>query len=403
MLHVLANLGDALVAALLVAKAGLDAPRLIFQQRIDRVCPHGGQRADLLRGSAAGRRAEHEAFRQRVRAEPVGAVEADVRALARRVKALHGRGARDVRVDAAHLVVLHRPHRNGVFDDVDAHILAAELAHERQLSIDDLLAEMANVEVHVLAVRALESLSLFELGGHGAADDVARTELHLGGHVALQKALALIVEQVTALAANRLGDEDAGEGQTGRMELNHLHVLHRHAGAVSERHAVAGADVPVGGEGVDAAEAPGGEDRGPGGDGVDLAGAHVDGRDAHAPAVLHEQLGDERLVVAVNGVVLEAGLEERVQHVEAGLVGGEDGAPGAHAPEGPHRDGTVGVAAPRAAPVLHLHDLDRGLPHERLHHVLVREVVGALDGVEGVRVVAVVRGHHGRGAALGRD
>ena len=64
------------------------------------------------------------------------------------------------------------------------------------------------------------------------------------------------------------------------MELDHLHVLQRHAGAVGEGHAVARADVAVGGERVDAAEAAGGEDRRFRGDGVHLAASDIDGGDA---------------------------------------------------------------------------------------------------------------------------
>src|SRR5258708_4959405 len=141
------------------------------------------------------------------------------------------------------------------------------------------------------------------------------------------------------------------------MELHHLHVLQPNAGAVRESHAVAGADVAVGGEGVNATETARGEDRGLGGDGVDLPRANVDGRDADASAVLHEQSGDEVLVVAVDGVVFEAGLKDGVQHVETGLVGGERGAPGGHSAERPYRDAAVGVSGPGAAPVLHLDDL----------------------------------------------
>ena len=38
-------------------------------------------------------------------------------------------------------------------------------------------------------------------------------------------------------------------------------------------------------------------------------------------AIVEKQLGDEPFVVACNGWVLKRGLEERVEHVEAGLVG----------------------------------------------------------------------------------
>src|SRR5436189_235542 len=66
-LHVLADFGDALVAALLVEEAALNALCLILQHRFDRVGASSGQRADLLGGRAARRRSEHQAFGQRVR------------------------------------------------------------------------------------------------------------------------------------------------------------------------------------------------------------------------------------------------------------------------------------------------------------------------------------------------
>jgi len=71
--------------------------------------------------------------------------------------------------------VLHRTDRDRVLDDVDADKLAAQLAHERQLAVDHILTEMADIEVEVLAVRAFEAVSLLELGHHRARDDVART------------------------------------------------------------------------------------------------------------------------------------------------------------------------------------------------------------------------------------
>ena len=131
------------------------------------------------------------------------------------------------------------------------------------------------------------------------------------------------------------------------------------------------------------------EDDGLGGDGADLAGGQLDGHDALAAPVVHEQLGDEALVVALDAVVLERGLEQRVQHVEAGLVGGEPRALDLHAPEGTHGHVAVGLPAPGTAPVLEPQHLLGGLLHEGLHRVLVAEPVAAGDGVVGVRVQAV--------------
>jgi hypothetical protein len=108
----------------------------------------------------------------------------------------------------------------------------------------------------------------------------------------------------------------------------------------------------VGGEREDLAGAAGGEDHRAAEERVDAA-ADVE-RDDATPARARRRRrepGDEPLVVAVMRSCA-ASLEERVEHVEAGLVGGEPGALGFMPPKG--RVATVPsvVAAPRAAPVL---------------------------------------------------
>jgi hypothetical protein len=166
----------------------------------------------VVGGGAAGGGTEHQALAQRVGAEPVGAIDADVGDLAAGVEPPERGGTVDVDVHPAHHVVLDRPDRDRVGDDVDPDVVAAELAHEGQLAVDHRLAQVADVQVHVVAVLALEAVALLELGDLGAADDVPRAELHLGRHVVLEEALALVVDQVAALAADRLGDQDPGGG-----------------------------------------------------------------------------------------------------------------------------------------------------------------------------------------------
>ena len=69
----------------------------------------GGRRARRSAASAA-RRAEHEALGERVRGQPVGAVQAGARALAHRVEPGQRRAAVEVGGDAAHRVVRGRRH-----------------------------------------------------------------------------------------------------------------------------------------------------------------------------------------------------------------------------------------------------------------------------------------------------
>lgn len=104
------------------------------------------------------------------------------------------------------------------------------------------------------------------------------------------------------------------------------------------------------------------------------------------------------LVEALDLRVFQRGLEQGVQHVEAGLVGGEPGAFDLHAAEAPHVDRTVRFAAPRAAPLLELGHLARALMHEVIDHVLFAQPVAAGDGVVEVVVEGIVILSDGGGA-----
>jgi hypothetical protein len=76
---------------------------------------------------------------------------------------------------------------------------------------------------------------------------------------------------------------------------------------------------------------------------VNSAAGDLDRHDAlHAPFLDH-QIDAEMFVEALDRRVLDRGLEQRVQHVKAGLVGGKPGALDLHAAEGAHVDMPVGV------------------------------------------------------------
>ncbi len=149
----------------------------------------------------------------------------DARDLARRVQALERRLAPDVGVDAAHVVVRSGPDGDRLVDRVDAGKRHRELARPVETLHDPLGAEVAQVEEHV----AVDPAPLVDLGLLGARDDVARRELHGVRRVANEEALAVLVQEVGALAAAALGDEHPGRRERRRVELHHLHVLQRDA------------------------------------------------------------------------------------------------------------------------------------------------------------------------------
>jgi len=134
------------------------------------------------------------------------------------------------------------------------------------------------------------------------------------------------------------------------MVLHKLHVLEGSPGAISQRHAIAILYVGIGGERKYTAAAAGAKNHSLGSNRLDSPRHQFDGNNTLHPSVVDQQLGDEPLVVSRNGFELQRRLKKRVQHVEAGLVGGKPGAPFLHAAERPYRDVPIRLAIPRTTP-----------------------------------------------------
>lgn len=153
-----------------------------------------------------------------------------------------------------------RGDRHGLCDRVDA-VGAAGGQDRREPLLPHLGAEVAGVEVHVLGV-------VVEHAAHDAlGDDVPGRQL---GQLVLpqHEAHAVGVDQVGALASDRLGDQRLlalrvrAEEQHRGVELDELQVAHLGARAQGEGDAVAGGDGRVGGRGEHLAHAAGGEHHG---------------------------------------------------------------------------------------------------------------------------------------------
>ncbi len=262
----------------------------------------------------------------------------------------------------------------------------------------------------VVPVGTLERAPLLVLLHVAAGEDIARAQLHLAVDrfiswgpeaVVLEVPVAVLVLEVAALSPRGLGDENAGAGKPCRMVLHELHVLQRGAGPVGQRHAIARLDRSVGRELKYAPSATGADDDRLGRDGPDRTVVDVERRDPAHPAVLDQQRGCEPLVVTDDLVVLQRRLKERVEHMEAGLVGCVEGPVHGHAAEGADADAAVGIPAPRAAPMLDLDHFARRLVHEGFHDVLVGQKIASEDRVLRVGVEAVVVPHDRRRPALG--
>ena len=185
------------------------------------------------------------------------------------------------------------------------------------------------------------------------------------------------------------------------MILDELHVPQRYAVAVGQGHAVTGDDAAVGVVAIDTTCAAGGQHHGLGLDEAGDAVLDVKGDDTLDTAIFHDEIQTEVLVEALDGRVLDGGLEQGVQDVEAGLVGGEPGAGDLHPAETAHVGLAIRFTAPGATPVLQLDHLVGGVVDEVLDYVLLTQPVTTGDGVVEVVFQGVVITDDACGATFG--
>ncbi len=307
------------------------------------------------------------------------------RDLARGVEAGQLGEAVGVRFDASHVVVRARADRDRLLDRVDARVDHRQLARARKAGEDPLRAEVRQVEQN----RPVDAAALVDLRLLGARDDVAARQVLRRRRVALHEALALGVAQDPALAAAALGDQDPARVHRGRMELHELDVLQRQPGAQRHRHPVARAGVGVRGRAVEAADPAGGEDGRLAADRLQAAVQEVPRDHALAAVVVDDELPGEVLLVDRDVALDELLVEHLDQHV-ARDVRRVDRAGRARGAERTLREPAVLGAGEDGSPVLELVDVAGRLAAEDLDRVLVAEVVGALDRVEGVDLGVVL-------------
>mmetsp|Transcript_36508 Transcript_36508/g.92269 ORF Transcript_36508/g.92269 Transcript_36508/m.92269 type:complete len:522 (-) Transcript_36508:522-2087(-) len=320
---------------------GLAAGGAAVAQRVDALDARGARAGGQLRVRRAGlgellhalahRAAKDDDVKQRVGAQPVGAVHAGAGRLAGGEEAgdhgvgVAGRRAEHLAVvvggDAAHVVVHGGDHGDRLLRHVHARKDGGRLTDAGQPLREQLRRQVVQVQVDVVLLGA-HAAPLANLHRHGAGHHVARRQVLCRGRVALHEALALGVAQDAALAARALRDEAARAVDAGGVELHKLEVLQRQPRARSHTAAVAGAGVRAGGAEVRAAVAAGGEDGVVRAEAVQRAVLLAQRHHAAACAVLvHDQVQRKVLHKKV-GVVLHGGTVEGVQHGVAGAIRG---------------------------------------------------------------------------------
>lgn len=262
-----------------------------------------------------------EALQEGVGGEPVGSVDTRAGDLAARVQARHGRTAPGVGAYAAGGVVGGRGDRDRLGDRVDA-VGAAGGQDRREAVLPHVRPEVPGVQVHVLGALFLHAPR------DALGDDVPGRQF--GQFVLPQhEALTVRVDEVGALASDRLGDERLlalrvrAEEQHGRVELHEFQVGDLGARPQRQRHAVAGGHRRVGGRREDLAHAAGREDHGGRVDGshaVVLALSHdVQGHTRRTAVGVREEVQDERVLDRAQPTRAD-GLDEGPGDLGAGRV-----------------------------------------------------------------------------------
>jgi len=274
---------------------------------------------------------------------------------------------------------------------------------------------VVKLELYIVAAALIRgstaSPALGDLDGNGARHHIAPGQILGMRRVALHEALAVLVQEIAALAAHAFGDEAADAGDAGGMELPELHVLQRQPGAQHHAEAVAGVDHGVAAVAEHASCPAGGEQRRARLNQKRLAGLDGDRRDTEAIAVGIAHEVEREVFVEELRAVGDVLLVQRVQQRVTGAVGGGAGAGGLLAAEvfrlaaeGALVDLAVVQPRERQAHVFELVHRAGGLAAHELDRVLVAEPVAALDRVVHMPFPAVVVdvGERGSDAALRR-
>src|SRR5690625_29718 len=110
---------------------------------------------------------------------------------------------------------------------------------------------MIQLQQHVVAI--LTAAAAFKnFKNHGAGHHVAASQVFGVGRIALHKALAVLIDQVAALAPTPFGDQSTRTVNTGGVELPHFDILNREPSTQGHTDTIAGIDMRIGGGSVNA-------------------------------------------------------------------------------------------------------------------------------------------------------
>ena len=349
---------------------------------------------DRLRHAAA----EDESLEQAVRRQAVGAMHAVGGHLAAGVQAGHAGAPVDIRVHAADHVVRRGRHGDAVARGVD--VEARQHARQAREALHEApRREVPAIEEDVAAAGA------GQVPDDGLAHDVARRQL-CHRMQALHEALAALVDEVRALAADGLADEHAagaGHVERGGVELEELEVGELRARAPRHGQAVAGGDLRVGGLAVHLPRPAGRQHGGAGPDDLQAVARVPRERAGHAAGAVGgaQEVHGEATIEDAHAARGTGALDQAAcQLVPRGVaVGMHDARVPVPTLEGERRRAVRRAVEPHA-PLEELRDLARAFRDQRTHRGGVAQAGAGVQRVGHVAVHGVLAGEDRGDAAL---
>ena len=222
---------------------------------------------DGLLQMQTGRTSEDHQVKQRVAAQTVSAVYGYAGDLTHREQArnhhvfallvhsqrLTGHFGRDT----AHHVVTGWDNRDRLFNRVNVRKGTGQFEDTRQTGFEYFFTQMVELQFRVRPPRAVAAATFTDFDHNRTRDHVTTGQVLRVRGIALHKALAMFIQQITAFTTAAFCHQHARARNAGRVELPHFHILHRNTGTQRHTHAVAGVDMSVSGGLVNTACAAG--------------------------------------------------------------------------------------------------------------------------------------------------
>uniref|UniRef100_A0A2M4C618 Putative secreted protein n=1 Tax=Anopheles marajoara TaxID=58244 RepID=A0A2M4C618_9DIPT len=178
---------------------------------------------------------------------------------------------------------------------------------------------MVQLQVHMILLGSTAT-TLADFDRHRTRHHIARRQILRHRCISLHKALALRVNQITALTTATFRDKTSGTVDTGRVELHKLQILRRQPSTCHHRSTITGTGMSRGAGEVRPSIAARRQHRVLGAEPMDATVLEVHGNHTDTLAILHQQI-HRKVLDEVVTIVAQRLTVQRVEQRVTGTIG----------------------------------------------------------------------------------